>query len=112
MLWLCLPMITGCSSGIVGAGDPPSPAVVAAVVDTTAVRCVEASQRQRAIMRRRVKPPMPDTPDGVSRAQLYAKIDELRRDAHEKGETGLAVADQLDRCRRAPAADATPQAGS
>jgi hypothetical protein len=46
-----------------------------------------------------VAPPQPDTPHGVSRGKLYAKIDELRLDNDRKGDTGLDVADQLDRCR-------------
>lgn len=85
--------------------------LVTTVVDHTALRCPKSDPRQRAILKRRVKPPQPDLPEGVSRAALYAKIDELRLDADAKGRTGLAVADELDRCRGEDIDAAGPRAG-
>lgn len=96
VLLLFLPTIHGCGSTTGAAGDAVP--FVTTVVDHTSIRCPRVDDRQRAILRRRVKPPQPDKPDGVSRAALFAKIDELRRDADLKGRTGIDIADQSDRC--------------
>lgn len=96
MLLPCLLMMSGCGLGTGAVTDPPP---VAVVTDTTSIRCPEPDPRHLAVLRRRVSPPHPDQPEGVSRARLYAKIDELRRDADSKGRTGLALASELQRCR-------------
>lgn len=97
MLLSCLPMIHGCGNGTGAAIKPWS----VAVVDHTSVRCLEPDSRHLATLQRRVNPPQPDKPDGVSRGQLYAKIDELRLDSQRKADAGQAIADELQRCRRA-----------
>lgn len=65
-------------------------------VDHTRERCPAPSEQQRAILRRVVAPP-PAGPLDVGTWQ--AKTDELRLDAANKGRIGLALADELDKCR-------------
>lgn len=96
MLCLFLPTIHGCGNGTGGAGKEPP--VVAVVVDHTPIRCPKVDERQRAILKKKVKPPQPDQPDGVSRKVLMSKVDELRLALHRSQATGLQIADQNDRC--------------
>lgn len=94
MLLLCVPMMGGCGNGTAAVTEP----ITAKVVDHTSIRCPRTDSKHRAVLKARVKAPLPDAADGVSRKALYAKIDELRVDADRKGHAGLIIADQLDRC--------------
>jgi hypothetical protein len=90
-------MIHGCAVGSNGAGKAP---VVVQPSDHTAIRCPEADEQQRAILKRKVGAPKRD-PDGtVSDEALQKKMDELRIDSYRKGQVGLALADELARCRK------------
>lgn len=90
-------MTSGCAHGSAVA-DKPAP-VARVAPDTTAMRCPAATTEQRRILTARVQAPKPDRPDGLSAAALKTKTDELRLDADAKGKVGLAIADELDRCR-------------
>lgn len=72
--------------------------LAAVAIDTTAIRCPKTSPEQRAVLTRRVAPPKPDTPKGVSNKVLRGKIDELRIALRGAQKVGLAIADERDRC--------------
>ena len=95
-LFLSLPMIHGCGIGTGVAGKEPP--VVSVVVDHTPYRCPKVDERQRAALRKKVIPPKPDKPEGVSDRVLKGKINELRLALHNAQKTGLQIADQNDRC--------------
>jgi hypothetical protein len=93
VLLLCPLTILGCSSGKdVQRLELETPRVV----DHAHARCPAASEQQRAILRRVVGPP----PAGdLAVGTWQRKTDELRLDAANKGRIGLALADELDKCR-------------
>lgn len=90
-------MIHGCVDGSGGVGKPAL--VVAPINNHTAVRCPEVDARQRAALKRKVGPPKREPDGSVSDDALKAKINELRLSDYRKGQIGLAIADELDRCR-------------
>lgn len=103
-------MITGCGSGSAAVTSAVPPFTT--VVDHASVRCPRVDPRQRAVLKRRVSAPKADHSDGVTKAALLAKIDELRRSDDAKGRTGLAIADELDRCAAGAAVtSASPTGG-
>ena len=78
-------------------------------VDHARERCPTASETQRAILRRQVGPP----PAGALDVGTWqAKTDELRLDAANKSRVGLAIADELDKCRGEAAPEKVANAGS
>lgn len=100
MLLCCLPMIHGCAHG----GSEVVKLDTPIVVDTTAARCPAADPAARAVLTSRVPAPGPDP---LTKGAWQKKTDELRRDVEAKSKAGLAIADELDRCRGVDAVVAT-----
>ena len=66
------------------------------VVDHARVRCPAPSAEQRAVLASRVAPP---APGDLRIGAWQRKTEELLASEDAKGRVGLALADELDRCR-------------